>query len=143
MQKLISLIFGLILVGFGVHLLRETLEFRREGVTVSGTVVALESRLEFDEGSVSLMRRPIIEFNPANARAPLRFRSSLSTSWPFSHDVGESVSVVYLASDPTRARIDSFFGNWVAPLVLLLFGAWIAIKRPELRNSRQWSMELD
>lgn len=145
MQQFLSFVFGLVFVGFGIHLLHESLQFRRDGVRTEGTVVELESRLVIDEDGVALMRRPVVEFQPAAAdsRAAVRFASTVSTSWPWSHAKGDRVTVVYLKGEPGRARIDGLFGNWIAPIAFLLIGAWVAIKRPALSSSRETSFDID
>ena len=115
-SRLITVIFGavgvamLALAGF---LLVSELSFRREAVQTTGTVVDLEY-----SGKTA---RPVFEYRDAGGtthRATGRVGSK-----PPAFDRGETVTVLYRAEDPSKARIAAFAESWLAATILGGFGA--------------------
>ena len=92
-----------------------------EGAVTAGEVVALIPKRDSDGDTTWA---PQVRYRPAGAGYDLEFTSSYS-SRPPAYEVGERVRVVYEASDPRSARIDSWFTR-TAPVFLPAIGALLA-----------------
>jgi hypothetical protein len=87
-----------------------------------GEVVALaESTETDDDGNSSTYYAPVIRFTPPGG-APVTFESSLACA-PAEHEVGQRVTVLYMADDPTDAEIKGFFAQWLPVVVIGAIGA--------------------
>lgn len=89
-----------------------TQDFLKSAVTTNGTVVELVYSRTSDSG----VYYPAVLFQTKDG-VSVGFISS-SGSKPASYSVGESVEVIYQASSPQEAKINSFFSLWIGTLVL-------------------------
>jgi hypothetical protein len=123
MNRFCALLLGLALVAGAVYFAKQTHVFKRDGGHAEGTVVGERTlrELEISKTSVSysVTRSPIVEFAPEGGKT-LRFKSNLWSSW--SDRIGTKVPVLYNKEDPSDARVDGFFENWLLTLVLGLLG---------------------
>ena len=122
MTTTLSRLIGVGCIVGALYMAHRTLEFRRHGDVVSGTVVAIESELTHDNNGVSYAERREIRYVPKSGGKPMILRSNWNNALFGSHDIGDSVSVRYLPADPEDAREDSLFLDWLAPLLLLVLG---------------------
>lgn len=86
------------------------------GITVSGRIVAFESRE--DEESVYYL--PVVSFTDQQGRSH-RF-TSVAGGPEQRPPIGSSVTVRYLPANPEQAFISSFLHMWAAPLGMLALG---------------------
>jgi hypothetical protein len=99
------------LLVWGLVLARNSWDFARNGVAVTGTVVSQEAHSDDDGTTYS----PVVEFNVNGGR--YEFTSGNSSSPP-AYRVGQSVPVRYDPVNPQRAQIDTLWENWLAPAAL-------------------------
>jgi hypothetical protein len=133
LQKL----FGVACVAIAIWFASQTMSLRRDGLIAEGTVVGERHRAEIGSDGISLTHAPIVEFVPAGAKAPVRFRSDVWFSWS-AHAQGDKVTVRYRAESPEQARVDSVLGDLVLPAVLLLLGLAGLFGRLSGERSRTW-----
>ncbi len=84
-------------------------------VTTTGSIVSQKR----SNGSDNITYAPIIVFRPYK-QAPVRFEGSTRSTHP-SWNIGDTVTVLYDPSNPTRAMIDDGF-NYFGPLAMGVFG---------------------
>lgn len=72
-----------------------------------GTVVRLEKRESRESGTSYY---PIVTFQDASGATQELFSSV--GSFPPSHKVGDTVTVLYRAEEPRKAKLDNFFDVW-------------------------------
>jgi hypothetical protein len=92
-----------------------------DGVVTAGEVVALIPKRGSKGGTTWA---PQVRYRPVGAVATLEFTSNYSSKPP-AYKLGERVRIVYEASDPTNARIDSWFTR-TALVFLPAIGAVLA-----------------
>ena len=127
--------FALVFLGLGVLMLlgaallwNNTRSFIARAQEATGTVVELREVRDNDGGSSTW--KPVVRFTAGSGR-DITFAASFSSN-PASYDVGESVTVLYLPSEPDQARIRGFGSLWLGAtivggigLVFALVGAGI------------------
>jgi hypothetical protein len=96
-------------------------QFARGASHAPGTVIALER----SHSSSSNSYYPVVRYRTA-AGQDLTFRSSFGSNPP-SHAVGEQVELLYNESDPSDARIKSFFALWGGQAIFGAIGAVFAL----------------
>ena len=115
------------LIGAAVSLLH-TRSFLVQAARTQGTVVALQPRHSRNTGTNgsktsdtgdSVTFAPLVRFRYAGQ--VIDFTVSASSKAP-GYRVGATVPVLFLKSNPSSARIDSFFAVWGATVVLSLSG---------------------
>jgi hypothetical protein len=107
-----------------------------------GTVIALRPQ----QSSDSTTYVPVVRFQLGPRSIEFDSRAS---SNPPSYQVGETVPVLYLPSNPYRAKIDSFFFLWGGPVILaslgsfffLIGGGFIATARLQKRTDNRLMQE--
>ena len=116
---------GLALLSYGVYSFIDTIIFVNRSTTTQGSVVGVE--IETIEDSVLYL--PTVTFVTKGGRS-IVFTSSTWEGSKWKGRVGESVTVRYVPSDPTNAKIDSFFqlwGGFIIPVVIgggfIIFGS--------------------
>lgn len=100
----------------------------------TGVVVAFH-RLGIATAQHTPTYAPVVQFTTASGE-PKRFTSNVATNPP-RFSIGQRVSVAYDPANPSHATIDSFFDNWMFPLILaggglpfFLIGLMMARARP-------------
>ena len=111
------IIFGLVFFGIGGGLTYRQLKFERQGVQVQGEVVSLSTNCNSDGCSYS----PIVRFKAQNGQT-ITFESIFSSSPP-SHNIGETVTVIYSLENPEEAIIKG--GGQVFRIVFMIVGGII------------------
>lgn len=118
---LIGLLFVLIglaiLIGGAVSAVKQSRESARR-VGATGTVVDLVKRV-FNPGSAGVYC-PVVEFTTAAGQA-VRFESKFGTM-PATHQVGQTVAVLYEVADPQKAEVDSATSRWLVPGCMMGMG---------------------
>ena len=94
-----------------------TRSFLAHASAVQGTVVALQPKRSSD-GSATYS--PVVRFQHGAQR--IEFTSPTSSSPP-GYQVGETVPVLYLETNPYAAKLNSFFSLWGGALILGGLGA--------------------
>jgi hypothetical protein len=112
---------GLTLVGIGFGI--NTALFLRRCVSADGVVAALHPVRDAENGSTTYS--PTFRFNSPDG-ATYTITSSTSSNPP-EFAVGQHVRVLYLASKPANARIDSFTQLWFMAIALTAGGVLLAL----------------
>jgi hypothetical protein len=120
---------AIILLVIAAGLVLSTRSFLADSSTATGTVVELvprQSCSEDDDGhrTCDWVYAPRIRFTTADGREVV-FTSATASSPP-SYTEGDSVQVRYLPSNPVGARVDSFSGLWLAPVIVGGIGLFFA-----------------
>ena len=100
------------------------IRFSAAATKTEGTIVKFDQRHSASSGrrrGTTVTWAPVFEFADA-AGVTQRVASSHSSSHP-GRKVGDRVPVLYLPSEPHRARINSFASFWPVPLILTGLGA--------------------
>lgn len=127
--KYLFLILGTLLLLGALIVYQHTASFTRRAARAQGTVTALLPHLSTDttntNGSVSnptsrYTYQPVVRFQYGAQQ--IQFSDSMASSPP-AYRVGETVSVLYLESNPYDARIESFMSLWFLPLFFGGLGA--------------------
>jgi hypothetical protein len=114
---------GLVLLLGSLVVCDHTASFVRRAVRTQGTVMALvphqtanySNNGTIDNGlPVIYSYQPVVRFRVGPQY--VLFSDSVATSPP-AHHVGETVTVLYLESNPYNARIESFTSLWLLPLI--------------------------
>jgi hypothetical protein len=134
------------LVGVGcllasLYCAQRSLEFRRHGEVVSGTVVAVDVRVTASSEGVEREQRTEIRYTPKESAAPYVLKSNWNGALFGRHDLGDQVAVRYLPDDPGDAREDSLLLDWLLPLLLVLLGIAGVCGRLQ-SESRGWEFTL-
>ena len=106
---------GMLIGAIALH--SSTRHFLASASRAQGTVVALLPRHSNDNSSPTYA--PVVRFN--NGPQEIQFTSSSSSSPP-RYNIGQTVSILYLQSDPYNAKIDSFFSLWGGSLIIGILG---------------------
>jgi hypothetical protein len=114
------------LVGIGalavaLWLYRDTSIFLGEATRAVGMVVDLERSQSSDSTTYSTVYRPVVRFTDGTG-VEIKFTSSTGSNPP-SYSRGERVEVLYLPSQPQKARINGFFSLWGLSLIFGGLGA--------------------
>ncbi len=117
-----QLVIGLVCVAGALYTAGRSLEFRRHGVVVDGTVVAVESMLEASADGVSYSERTRVQYIPAGGGEPRTLDTSWRSSLVGGRREGDVVRIRHRPDAPDDAREDSLLFDWGAPVVLLLLG---------------------
>jgi hypothetical protein len=115
------LVVGLALLAGAVYWASRVEQFARGASIAHGTVI----QLEHSRSSNSSSYYPVVKYRTAAGREAT-FRSSFGSNPP-SHAVGEAVVVLYDESDPSDARIRSFFSLWGGATLVGSIGAVFAL----------------
>jgi F0F1-type ATP synthase assembly protein I len=92
-------IFGLIFYGIGAGLTYRQRTFERQGAQAQGEVISLAQNCDDDGCTYS----PVVRFKTQGGQT-FSFESTYSSSPP-SHDVGDTVTVIYSRDNPEKAVI--------------------------------------
>ncbi len=121
---------GLVMLLGSLVVYEHTASFVHRAARAQGTVTALvrhqSTNYSNTNGSISRMPtvrysyQPIVRFR--YGAQVIQFGDSVASNPPAYH-VGETVSVLYLESDPYDARIESFMSLWLLPMIFGGIGA--------------------
>jgi hypothetical protein len=109
-------LINLLCVGLGVaayYYGRTSWSLTRDGLSVTGTVVALKESAATEDSGVTYT--PVISYEVEGQT--YTFTSNVSSDPP-AYKVGDPANVIYEATDPSRARVDSWLELWLLPVVL-------------------------
>ena len=102
--------------------LTQTLDFQNNALTSTGTIIKLEERPDSDGGNDYY---PSVSFKTKSGQT-IQFISETSYN---DGKLGAKINILYLPTDPTKAKLDTFESLWLLPLifgvftvVLLIFG---------------------
>jgi hypothetical protein len=114
-------VFAIILFGVGIYESAQIARLEASGVRAQGEVVRLKS--EHSSGNHGYVYYPVVRFRAAS-NARVEFKDSIGSNPP-AYRVGDKVTVLYLADNPSRdAIIDRGpFWNWLIPAVLIVGAA--------------------
>ena len=144
-------VIGVVLLLCSLLVVDHTASFARHAERTQGTVTALVRRQSTSYSSTnasqsmgttystSLSYVPVVRFQ--HGVQQIQFTDSVGTNPPAFH-VGETVTVLYLESNPYDARIESFSSLWSVPLIIggmgtifLAFGVRVIfVSRPAVAN---------
>ena len=124
MRKLIFKLIGgvaifsaLVFFAVAIFLFQRTRNFLSGAVRADARVVSLIEKHDFDSGPHYY---PVFSFHDSAGEEHEVFSSS--GSFPPSTAVGDSVTVLYHAQQPSKAREDSFSELWLLPVILAAVG---------------------
>jgi Protein of unknown function (DUF3592) len=122
--RIVILWFGRILLGTGALCLVvgagfaiETATFILRATHAAATVVRLDEQTDNDG---NLNYAPVFAYTASDQRQ-YTVRSIVATNPP-GFEIGESISVLYLPSNPAHARISSFWQLWFVAFILGVIG---------------------
>jgi hypothetical protein len=92
---------------------RTSWSLTRDGVAITGTVVALKESAATQDSGITYT--PVIGYVVAGQTHT--FTSNVSSDPP-AYKVGDPVNVIYKQGDPTRVRVDSWSELWLLPVIL-------------------------
>lgn len=117
---IISAICGLPFVGVGLHEVYQSSREIENFAHASGTVVGNSYATVMNDGNVSGVYLPIIEFVLPD-KGKIRFTDKVG-SLPPDYEVGASVEIIYNVENPADARINSWKRLWLVPVLLIAVG---------------------
>ena len=112
----LSLSSALVLLALGGSCYGRAVRFKKTAAEAQGTVIELRA----DSGNHGTTFYPIIKFADQTGHGHTLYSST--GSYPPAYEVGERVSVLYDPANPKDARINSFVGLWLWPLILAVMG---------------------
>lgn len=87
-------------------------QFVSSGIEVEGTVVRLESSHSSDSGT---SYSPVFRYTVNGQEYEYE---SVNSSNPPTHQVGDVTTLLYQPDNPAKARVNSFWELWLAPVIL-------------------------
>ena len=119
-KKLLIILFATL--GLGMTIVAyiwysNTTEFLNRASLTQGTVVELQ-RVQSNNTTTY---KPVVSFRTETG-AQIRFTSSFASN-PSAYHQGEKVSVVYLESEPEKAKISTFYSLWAGASILAIVGS--------------------
>jgi hypothetical protein len=112
-----SLAVGVVLIVVGVPFFLKARQFKATALHAPGKIVQLE-RQTTGKNNKHKSFFPVFSFKD-QAGAEHVIHSRVSSSYFFNYNVGDTVEVLYPATNPEQARLNSFLALWIWPL---LFG---------------------
>lgn len=109
----LSLIVGGVLLVISLILFRNSLLFLRTSSRAAATVIEIEKSSDSDGDSYT----PIFRFYTA-MNQEMTYRPSFSSNPP-GWEIGEETTIAYDPDDPVNARLLTYWGTFVGPIVLL------------------------
>lgn len=114
---LLVLLSALVSLGLAAFFYQRTQKFLRDATRADGKVVRLVERPGSDSGTVFY---PVYAFRDSGGQE--REIYSSTGSFPPSHSVGDTVTLLYHPEQPNDAKPDDFFSLWGLPAILGGFG---------------------
>jgi hypothetical protein len=108
---------GAILLVIGAILFLQERSFLAAAETATGTVTDFDLSSDSDN---SYSYCPVINFATKSGQK-VEYHANVCSAPP-AYDVGDHVQVIYDPENPRKVQMDSFWGKYVGPLVLLLVG---------------------
>lgn len=119
-KKLLKILFATLGLGMAIVAYiwySNTTEFLNRASLTQGTVVELQ-RVQSNNTTTY---KPVVSFRTGTG-AQIRFTSSFASN-PSAYHRGEKVSVVYLESEPKKAKISTFYSLWAGASILAIVGS--------------------
>jgi len=104
-------------VGFGIY----TSIYIFRSATAAGTILRFEASTD-EDGTTNYA--PVFSFTTASART-YTVRSGVGTNPP-GFEEGQSVRVLYIKSDPSSAKLDSFWQLWTFTVICCPLGLFFS-----------------
>ena len=117
----ISAVCGLPFLGIGLHEAYRNNRDIENFALASGMVVGNSYANVFNDGQVSGVYLPIVEFVLPDGRK-IRFTDRVG-SLPPDYEVGASLEIIYNPDNPSNARINSWKRLWLVPVLLMIVGS--------------------
>ena len=111
------LLSALVSLGLAAFFYQRTQKFLRDATRADGKVVRIVERPSRDSGTLFY---PVYVFRDAGGQE--REIYSSAGSFPPSHSVGDTVSLLYRPDQPNDTKTDDFFSLWGLPAILGGFG---------------------
>jgi hypothetical protein len=117
--NIVVLLVGLPFLGIGLYEAYKSGRALQTYGRIEGTITGNSYIIDPEDNSGAYY--PNVTFQPEDSR-PVRFTDGVGT-YPARYNVGDKVAVLYNPSDPSDARINSWFRLWTAPIILTIVGA--------------------
>ena len=114
--KILFPIIGIFLILGGKSSYNSTSDFIDNSLVEQGQVINLLER----ESEDSITYAPVIRYSDLEGKNH-EFVSGASSNPP-SYQIGESVEILYLKSNPERVEVKSFFSLWGGATIMFLIG---------------------
>lgn len=118
MTHLILLIAGLILLYFSVYTFRKSLNYLKAAGRATGTVIELKETRYFEDRDYKFDYQPVFSFKVEDG-SEFTYIHSTSSSKPV-FKVGETALIAYDRENPKDARLVSYYGMFLIPLLFAL-----------------------
>ena len=119
---IVLFIAGTALIGIGIYLLKDKIQFFTHSIKTEGIVIAVES-----SGNISTRYyHPVISFQAVDGHT-YTFAPDTSTSAALDFNKGDKVTIRYLKENPQSAKLDSSIELWGLPLALLVAGIVVVL----------------
>ena len=128
MKFLILVIFAICslpFIGVGLHEAYLSNREIKNFAPAFGTVVGNSSTTIFNDGTVSNVFLPVIEFVLPDERK-IRFTDKVG-SFPADYEIGAVLEIIYNPENPSDARINSWKRIWLVPVLLISVGSLLMI----------------
>jgi len=117
-----SVLIGVVALGFAVYLGKQSIEYRRDGVVVVGTVKEVQRQISSDGDGPQYSERYVVVYTPQGQKQALTMRTGWHSGFLFGTKAGSAVKVRYLPQAPQEAREDSWLIDIGGPIALVLLG---------------------
>jgi len=114
--KILLPIIGIFLILGGKSSYNSTSNFIDNSLVEQGQVINLLER----ESEDSITYAPVIRYSDLEGKSHELISSSSSN--PPAYQIGESVEILYLKSNPETAEVKSFFSLWGGATIMLFIG---------------------
>ncbi len=114
------LLFGILFLGIGYHLGKDTLNMLMHGITTSGEVIGIDTNYD---SSGKTFYYSIVRFKTKEGTL-FQFTDKVGSSIPIDHNK-EAVIVIYEPSNPKRSIIDRGLWNWLPTALTFIPGLFI------------------
>jgi len=148
MNRFVTLLLGLALLGAGMYCAKDLLRLQRHGTAIEGSIVDARTVHDItysDRHGIdsNTKHTALVEFVPAGGK-PVRITGEFWSR----QIIGNIVKVRYNADDPGDAIVDTWY-NWMWPLILAVLGGACVLSAMGLisgvsssssTGDREWSL---
>jgi len=132
-NRVVNFAFAGMLFAVSLGFASYTIFLLAAGNKTTGTITEIRGSHDKDGDEIF---SPTFQFIDQNG-ATNTIRSSSSQS-PNPYQIGDQVPVMYRASKPSSARVDSFMDNWGVALVTFALGTFLLLLNLLQRKWREW-----